>query len=383
MTHALDRWWARAGYPERLGRVLEEIASSAHEVFGTDLISVLLGGSTSTGDFAHAVTAGAPRFSSDLDGLVVVRVHSARDALFQRKMAQIAAGHAGGLFYVDLSILDERQLRHILPTYQHAEMREVGVVLAGEDLRGRLPAGWPRRKVREAFFLNLWRSLLYRPAQLVDFDRRFAYAQALARQLLDLPFLIASEAGELVCGHRQRARFALPRLEALGFVPLARWIERAVEFRASGDLRCFDPDEVAPHVVDLIDAGFVLMTGGRAPAIDARLPGRLRRLMSPRSFRRIASEALRGPRDLRWLWRHKEALAASILVGMHVRRCRSCEPASEDALRCFLEAFSGCECREAELSTKWRELYWRGLLRLYPTLRKHDGRIQAVLRMTS
>ncbi len=313
----------RHGYPAPLADALEELSEAASACL-PGLRAVIVSGSLATGDFLWRPRgdAGGVELLSDVDAFAFAPLGVADVPELRRRLRKIEARTGSVHFKIDLSVSPPSALARIPATYQMAETRRAGYVLAGEDLRAAFPDHFDPRASRQSFLANLWKPI----AAWCDreADGGLAFSLAASRLLVDVALLAASEDGLCLPGHRARCeRFlaggppeSLASDESLRWAVEAGWAARLEPPGQAGNLEPL----LAPTVARTV----ALLDGGGPPPADpgAGLVRRLASWLPPRTMRRRLGElrtVLRRPsrpdRDLRWLLDRKEAVAGACLLG--------------------------------------------------------------------
>ena len=304
------------GYPAELGRLLEEVSRLAEELL-SPLTGLVLSPSVSTGDFLwRRENGGGVRFLSDIDGFVFTDAPTEAQVRFRREIKSLSHGRGGPLFSIDLSLNPTRALRQLPETLQMVETRMAGFELVGDRLLSYFPSRFDPRTSRQALLVNLSKPLATGAPD--------AWAQNVARLLLDIPLLASSETGECRPGHRARAEWFLSARPG----PLGRseTLRSAVEIALEARRRPPGDSEALRRIL-LPALGELLSRLDGAEALpaepDEALVARFEGWLPPRSARRRLGElrtVLRRPQspvsDLRWCLARKEAMAGAALWGL-------------------------------------------------------------------
>lgn len=374
----------RFGYPQELEEKLVALRGILERACGSRLRSVLLGGSIASGDFVWLRGQAGVTLLSDIDAIAFVdgAVDRARIAGQLRELRRDRA--ATPLFHVDVSLSPAAGLQRLPRSFQAAEMRRAGWVLAGEDVRRCFPVAFDPATARQAFFYNLWKPFLFGALRETRPD---LYQQAIARQILDVALLAFSESGVCIAGHRQRAQAFqdLPAEHALKTPAVRAALQDALLIRQGGSCNLETLEHEQRAAIQAVLHFLLARHGGQTTG--PLTPRQIGRLLARRSWRQRAAEMrgelARHSLDPLWLLRRKEALAAAALLEIG----RSCTPGSRapapPRARRWLSAFAGepvpALAGEA-FANAARGVYWRGLLRLHPGLCRDADWVEPLLR---
>jgi hypothetical protein len=347
------------------------------------LISLVLSGSTATGDYVWGRDEQVVTLHSDIDALLYVKnFGDAHPERLERRLIDIQGRQPSELFQIDIAINPAAALRRIPASYQMAETRKSGVVLVGENVLSAYPANFDPRSARQAFLANLWKPILYWTPEgggrTPEID--LLYTQVAARFFLDLPLLVCAEAGLCVAGHQARAeRYlatgATDRFQSDTGREAVRW--------ALAARRDPKPDREGLEkklATFAFDVAAALDERGRPPEDpDPALVRRLAAWRPRRTPRRIGGElrsVLRTPRnpvtDLAWLVSRKEATAGAALLGLLAYLATACESPPSPGIAARLAEFArepALDGRAASWFYAAKQQYWRGLVDLYPSMR--------------
>jgi len=366
------------GYPDELTDILEEVVEIALEHLG-DVVSIVLSPSTSTGDFLWNRVDSNVQLMSDVDGFIYVDGKIGDPSSYDSAIRRLTKDVGGPMFHIDLAVNPARALNHLPNTFQFAETGLAGFILYGEPVLDQFPTEFDPRSSRQAFLLNLFKP--FRHSFLAP--NQNGVAQAMARLILDIPILAASEQGKCIAGHRARARWFLD--EAPPPFGHDQAIRTAVI--AARDARESPPGSVGilePLLHEAIPRAMKLLDGlGEFPADpDLASVERLASWLPPRSPRRFVGEcrALLQRRstpsaDLRWLLNRKEASAGAALLGLFLYLESGATGPPPAGIRARLSEFSRRECSDRDGLAFIRfacEIYSEGLFDLYPSLRESD-----------
>lgn len=380
MQDAIAQLGEEFGYPPALLEVLEDLHRVLARTFQDRLLSIILSGSTSTGDFVWRKTTDGTRFLSDIDAIAIVNSRERGDEIAAELEALRRRPEATPLFHVDVTVLPLKGIRHIPHSFQATEIRRAGRVLAGPDMRNVFPSKFRRNSPREAFFFNLWKPFLYRAVRSTHAE---FYHQAIARQMLDLALLACSEQNRCVAGHRKRleAFLALPDGHPLRQADIESALRMAHAVR-QGELVSTEAIEAAQFVCLNAAVRFLGIENGGS-SIE---PTEIQRLLDRRSLRRVAGEIrneLRARRfDPEWICRRKEAYAGAILLEIYRCMHAGVEVDLRGAVGRWLEKFRGGLAGPfgGEDAEAWvRKYYWEGELRLHSASRQSRQWVEEIL----
>lgn len=357
----------RFDYPLVLSQALEEVAQLAVEQLGAE-VGVVLSPSVSTGDFLWRESDDTVELLSDVDGFVFTDAPSDRIAAFQRGIDAIRNERDDPHFDIDVSYVPVDRLGRLPETYQMVETRLAGFELVGSGRLAGFPTRFDPRASRQAALLNLWKPL--------SSDEPERLARNLARTLLDIPLLAASESGTCVPGHRARARaFLADPPAAFADAPeMNEAVRLALEAR---DDPPGDAERLAEAVLPALRTMLARIDGRGVPADepDAALVRRFSSWLPRRTPRRLGGElrsAVGGGspsfRDLVWWLRRKEAMGAAACWGLLVHRFGTRPIASSTLM--WLARFARAprlDPDSPDLMARARVQYIAGFRQLYPS----------------
>jgi hypothetical protein len=380
----------RFGYPALLEEVLSTLAEASRRAF-PDLRSLVLSGSTCTGDFVWRSDGSKTRLLSDIDAFLFVDGRPHPRPEFQAVVERLERAQASPLFHIDVSISRSSALRRLPRQYQMVESGLSGIVLAGRDVLPSFPRQFDSRGPHESFFWNLWKGILAWPGAGGGSEE--IYLLALARLILDAPLLAFSEGGMCIPGHRARAEAFLELGEGhrLADEQTRRAVRLALQVRERGDVR---REQIEPLVLPLIDRVLDYLDGGAAPPRDPspELVRRIRRLLPPRSPRRLLGElrsVVQSPhglgRDAAWLLRRKEAVGGAALLGLLAFVLGGAEGRPPPGIAERLGEFTGGIVPTGEggqFVVESRRVYWNGCCRLSRSAKSKDAFFQRLIETT-
>jgi predicted nucleotidyltransferase len=383
MHDAIQKLGEQFGYPDGLLEVLDELRLLLDRKFKGRLLSVILSGSAATGDFVWRREGDGITFLSDIDAVVIVASRESGDDIAAESQALRRISSASALFHVDVTVIPSSAIANIPHSFQAAEIRQSGWIVAGCDMRHVFPGDFRPGSSREAFFLNLWKPFLFRAVCL---RRPDLYRQAIARQMMDLALLASSEQNCCVAGHRQRleAFEALPEGHPLQRDDLKAALRMAYGVRQGQNFANGQLEEAQFLCLRAALEFLGIEYGAGSSAVE---PARIQALLDPRPPRRIAGEIrndLLGRRcDPAWIWRRKEACAGAALLDIY--RCRRegirLEPESNAGR--WLGKFSGGPAPDLsrdDAEDRARRSYWEGEQRLHPGAIRNRDWVEAIMR---
>jgi hypothetical protein len=297
MFQTPDQLCKRFNYPASLQALLEQLLQLTEDHV-PHLHSLLLTGSITTGDFVYE-RGGQERFFSDLDVFIYLEPeadysYTAEPAWkkeFLAGITQLENRVDCPLFHVDVSINPLSRLKHIPEAFQFAEVRQAGVVIAGEDITYAFPNQFDSTGVQQAYLLNFTKAMLYWPGP--DNTSDPIYAQVLARMILDLPMLTFAREDSCIPGHQERAKtfLALPPSHPMVTEATRDAIGLAVAVRNGETVQ---PSRLQQRLLPCTDVALNALDGaGPAPTQpDEKAIRRLGSLLPRRSLRRLAGDFL-------------------------------------------------------------------------------------------
>lgn len=395
MPLPVDELCSRHNYPGELRDVLHRLVEATQQAYPA-ATSFVLSGSGATGDYVFRDRDGTVELISDLDMTLFTTGDGATPERLDRVVEEIESRNRSALFQVDIAIVPPSSLDNIASSYQMAETKRAGVVLAGEDVLSHYPDAFDPLAARRSFLGNLWKPFLYWSPANSGGD--MTYCQVAARVFLDVPLLAAAKRGECVPGHRARAEQYLASSERSGLYsePLRERVRWAIDARTRPHTdRAGLEGSIAEFAFEvtkaLDDKGDVPRNPDRAlvDRLAAWLPSR-----TPRRFGGELRSLVRDPhsplRDLRWLFDKKEAVAGAAMLGMlaHLATGEGEAPTAQmpGGIGARLGEFSRRPTlirRESETALEFvarcRNAYAEGLSTLYPSLAKKDPGIVAFM----
>lgn len=205
-------------YPPQVAGQLEAICDTVSETIGSRLLSLILFGSTSRGEFTCVRNNGSMIPWSDYEFLGVVDGRPRElNRLLAERLSELeqAFGSLSPLFHIDCSLVSLEELRKLPRIVRHFETKQLGKVLMGEDLRYRMPEVTAEnidlRDVNEILLWRYWSLVLYTPMELFDsepnVERRTLYSYILCRNVQDIPTFLLPHLGVLIPGFRARQKW--------------------------------------------------------------------------------------------------------------------------------------------------------------------------------
>lgn len=368
-------------YPVELLNTIKDVVVCARRHYGNDIVSFLLCGSTATGDFVYKRDNSNTLLLSDIDALMIVNRLDDRVSEFNRDIRNIYANNrsASKLFYIDISVIDNIRLWFIQKTYQNVEMRTSSIVLDGKDIRDKMPQYWNKKHSRQTFLLNLWRSVLYCPTSgPYSPSKNDIYDFSLSRVWLDLPILVASEKGLCIPGHNSRVRWFLDNHNDLMVSEeITETIQHSIDVRKGKIIA--DRNKLLKRLPVLIEYAMKIMGVNESIYnINPTLYKSIKKAIGNRGLRRIISEARICNGDMIWLLKRKEAVIACILIELNIRLAENNTSLPSPYIQKLLGILDKRNTLDIKTCTQireWKKMLWRGMLRLYPSLLKHNERI--------
>ncbi len=209
----------RFGYPDEVRDHFRDILGLTLDALGeSNVLSVLLLGSTARGELSYRRRGGTLDLFSDYELVaVVLRDGSRHSAELQRRLTRWEAGlpFRNPLFHVDMSVKSRWRMRLQAPIIWTYETRANGITIFGEDARRWLPrvtlARLDYANLAQLLMCRLWMMLMHVPRRFLlgspSARERALLKYVVCRNVLDLPTILLPYEGVLLPSYGARKAY--------------------------------------------------------------------------------------------------------------------------------------------------------------------------------